>query len=460
MERTFTDLQLLGGLILVALLAVAGGQARFIRLQRALGIEQLLASGFLFLPLGMFLSEAGVGLITRDVVRQFDALVTLGLGVLGLLVGLRLDTRRLDKNGRKLLATAGVIVLFTAVLVGAPIFFLLELVNPLTFAERATAAALLGCAAAISSGTSLVAASRTDAGMPSAVTRVADYSAVAGVLTAGVLLALLTPTQVGPLERLLALAVIGAVGGLATWLLAHDTRNQALRTCLLLGMVLVTAGTASHLHLPPVAATLLAGLVIANLPGPLARELRRNLVFLESPLRVLLLVIAGAALQAPSLTSLLVLVIYLLLRTAAIILGGHLASQASRGRVPKSVGLALLPSSAVALGLALDFHTGTKGQIAEAVLTVAILGSMFSETAGIWTTRFVARALSSSELERASEALAAGETPNGHNVEKPSPYPPPAPAAPDSPPLSTKAVDQPSPPALAATPNPRQEPTS
>lgn len=409
MERTFTDIQLLTGLALVALLAVAGGQARFIRVQRLLGIEQLLASGFLFLPLGMLLSEAGMGLVTRDVVRQFDALITLGLGILGLLAGLRLDTRRLDETAKRLMATAGLSVLITAVLVGIPIFFLLEMVGALSVAERATAAALLGCAAAISSGSSLLRASKAESANPGPVLRVADFSVVAGVLAAGVLLALLTPTSVGPLERLLAMAVIGSVGGIATWMLAHDTRNQALRTCLLVGMVLVTAGTASHLHLPPVAATLLAGWVIANLPGTLARELRKNLMFLEPPLRVLLLVIAGAALRVPSLGALAILGLYLVLRTAATIIGGDVASRISGGRVPRSLGLALLPSSAVALGLALDFHTGTRGQIAETVLTVAILGSLFSETAGVWTTRLVSRTLSSGELERASEALARGD---------------------------------------------------
>lgn len=400
-ERTFTDLQLLAGILLVALLAVAGSQARFLRLQRALGIEQLLASSFLFLPLGMLLSEAGVGLITPAVVREMEALVTLGLGVLGLLLGVRLEARKMDGVARTLLLSAGVVSVFTILLVGVPLFFLLEIVAPLPFAQRATAAALLGCAAALSSGRLLDAAARTDPGGSSSVTRVADYSAVAGVLAAGVLLALLAPPgTISGLERLLAVASIGVVGGLATWLLANETRDQALRTALLLGMLLVTAGTASHLQVPPVAATLVAGLTIGHLPGRLAKELRENLLFLEAPLTVVLLVIAGAALRVPSAAALVITAVYLVLRTAGKILGGLAASRVSRGLVPRNMGLALLPSSAVALGLALDFHTGTRGQLAEAVMTTALLGGLLSETAGVWTTRLVARAVSASELAR------------------------------------------------------------
>lgn len=391
MDRSFSDIQLLGGLFLVALLAIAGSQARFLRLRRALGIEQLLASSFLFLPLGMLLSEAGLGIIHAAVVREFEPLVTLGLGVLGLLLGLRLDGRRLSREGTVLVRTAGVESLFTLLLVSVPTFFLLEMVGS-SVGARASAAALLGCAAAISGRESLHAAARTEAG-PTPVTRVADYGTVAGVLAAGILLALLTPTEtMGSLEKLLALAGIGTIGGLSAWLLASDTRHQALRTTLLMGVLLSTAGTSVHLGLPPVAATLIAGIAIAHMPGTLARELRNNLKFLESPLTVLLLVIAGAAMQVPGLAALVVLVLFLLLRTAGKILGGYAASRVMGGVLPAKMGLGLLPSSAVALGLALDYRSSGQGELGDVVMTTVILGSLLSETAGVWTTRLLARA--------------------------------------------------------------------
>lgn len=398
MQRTFTDGQLLTGLVVVALLAVVGGQARLLRLQRALGVEQLLASGFLFLPLGMLLSEAGLGLINGAVVREYDALVTLGLGVLGLLLGLRQELRLDTPQQRALARGALVESVFTLLLVAAPLYLLLEIAGTSTRGTRAAAAALLGCAASISAAKSLQVAWRrgaTDA--PDTLTKIADWGNVAGVLAAGVLLSLLAPNrELGGLERLLALAAIGAVGGLAAWLFASETHEPGLRMALLVGLLLVTAGTATHLGLPPVAATLLAGVAITQLSPALARELRTTLAFLEPPLTVLLLVIAGAALRVPTFAALAVTSVFLVLRTAGKILGGVVAARAAGHALPERMGLGLLPSGAVALGLALDYQLFASGPIADVVITATVLGSALSETAGVWTTRLLAR---SSALE-------------------------------------------------------------
>lgn len=412
MERSIGDARLLGGLLVVALLAILGGQTRFLRVRRALGLEQLLASSFLFLPLGMLLSEAGLGVISQGVVREFEALVTLGLGVLGLLFGLRVDAQSFDLREQRLLRAASIESVFTLVLVGVPVFFLLEVVLPDSTGTRAAAAALLGCTAAISGGQSFVAASArgdtTDPGGGHTIARIADYGTLFGVLAAGILLALLAPGPLGRLERLVAIAAIGCVGGLGAWLLANETKDTAVRTALLMGVVLATAGTAAHLSLPPVAATLVSGITIAHLPGTLAKELRKSLAFLEAPFTALLVVIAGTALRVPTTFGLAILVIALVLRTAGKILGGRVAARVSGGVLPARMGLGLLPSSAIALGLALDFNTAMGEQLSDVVITTGILGALLSETAGVWTTRLLARAVAlTNGAQEASETTPA-----------------------------------------------------
>ncbi|MEN9796958.1 MAG: hypothetical protein RL653_654 [Pseudomonadota bacterium] len=401
--------QLILALGLVGLLAVLGGQARLLRLRRALGLEQLLAGGFLFLPLGMVLSEAGLGLLDRHIVRSLDALVTLGLGVLGLLLGLRMEPGRISAAHQRLRTAAAVETLTTLVLVAGPLYYALTEMGACGPDDALGAAALLGCVAAISSGHVFRAASAEAGGTENDVGEVADAGTVLAVVAAGVLIAAFSPVKgLGPLERVLAVFAIGSVGGLSAWLLASETEEDSLRTALLLGVVLVTAGTAAHLALPPVATTLMAGMVLANLPGTLGVELRRSLAFLEPPLTVLLTVIAGASLRVPTWVTAGLLVTFLLLRTAGKILGGRLAS-AVTGAVPQGLGLGLLPSSAVAVGLALDFHLQLPEPLVEVVLVVAVLGSLLSETAGLWTTRLLARAAAS--LPGSNGAVAPAPTP-------------------------------------------------
>ena len=106
-----------------------------------------------------------------------------------------------------------------------------------------------------------------------------------------------------------------------------------------------------------------------------------------------MIVIAGVALPIPSAVGLVSVVIFLALRTTGKVLGGRIATIVAPGELPPRAGLGLLPSSAVALGLALDFQASSPpSEIAGIVLTIVVLGSFFSETAGLWTTWILARA--------------------------------------------------------------------
>lgn len=390
MDEALNDMQILIGLVLVAVLSIAGGRARLVTLQRRFGLEHLLASNFPYLLLGLLLSDAGLGLLDWRVVRELEALTTLGLGMLGLMVGLNAgaNARPSDRHHFR----AATIETTITILLVAPAMFLALSFTGATVWERASAAALVGCAAALSGRGALEAAARSRRRpMDSAVAKVADFGTVVAVLLAGVLIALFVPDDtMSGLERLLLLAAVSCVGGLAAWLLSTSDDSPSLKTALLLGTILVTAGTATHLGLPPVAATLLAGLLIARLPGPLATDLRTNLAFLEGPLTVLVVLLAGAALRPPSAVTLAVVAVALLLRTAGKIIGGQVASR-RHPELPSNIGLGLLPAGAIGVGLAFDFGAATEGQLGEIVVTTTVLVALLSETAGVWTGRLLSR---------------------------------------------------------------------
>lgn len=375
-------------------------KGRLFRWSQALGWEHLLQSRIQYLVLGLLLSKMGLGILDTGPIQQFDAVVTLGLGILGLQLGLSFSAPREDK---RLVQAAALESGATLLLVGGAFFFALDVLSALTWQQRALAAALVGCAAAIS-GRRLFDARARDEQPFLPLNRIADLGTVFGILAAGALLALLNPSaHLSSAEKLLALGVIGTVGGLGAWLLASDMKPSPLRTALLLGILLVTAGTATHLALPPVAATLLMGLTIAKLPGPLPAELRASLAFLQSPCRALLLVIAGSALPLPTGLIVAMVALFLALRAAGKILGGRVASSLAQD-LPEHMGLGLLPSSAIAVGLALDFRATAPAEIADIVVATTVLGSLLSETVGLWTTLALARAHSLSEA--AVEAVA------------------------------------------------------
>ena len=86
-----------------------------------------------------------------------------------------------------------------------------------------------------------------------------------------------------------------------------------------------------------------------------------------------------------------------------------MASTFAKDVLPERMGLGLLPSSAVAVGLALDFQATAPAEIARVVVATAVLGSLFSETAGLWTTQLVIQAQTISNAARDAVTAVASE---------------------------------------------------
>jgi len=61
-----------------------------LRTRSALGLAPSLTPAIVFLPLGLLLGPRALGLLPADVLLRLDAVISLGLAVLGILVGLAL----------------------------------------------------------------------------------------------------------------------------------------------------------------------------------------------------------------------------------------------------------------------------------------------------------------------------------------------------------------------------------
>lgn len=316
----------------------------------------------------MAIGPGGLGVLSAGTLDSLDPLVSLALAALGVFVGLdlrlggRQEWRLLRAGSVEAGATIGVVT------IGC---LLAAVAVPALFSHTWLASAMLGICAASSS----TVADHDDVHPHS--TRVNDLDDILPILLAGLLAvwfrASTPPAFAWLLLQTAAMAVVLAV---ATVLLVRQTAAESEQRVFTIGAVLLLGGVAAHLSLSALAAGLFAGLCW-NLAGGAGREhIVRDLRYLQHPLTVPLLIIAGARL-APSPSLLALLLLYVALRSAGKLLGHRLSQIVAFGRAaPATSAWHLTSPGVVGIAIALE-STRISGQPhTVTVLSVIVAGAL------------------------------------------------------------------------------------
>ncbi|RMH23543.1 MAG: hypothetical protein D6693_11305, partial [Planctomycetota bacterium] len=290
------------GIALLIVLAVVATSPRFLRLRRATLVGALVSGGWLGVGAGALIGPDALGIVAPGDAARAAPILTIGLGWVGLMIGLQLRADILRQVPRAVyqmqLADAGL----TLVVIGGGAAMIARFVLGFDPAQALLVAAVLaasglGWAAetrslrlGASAPPELVLALRAGAGLsaPIAVTFfgvvVAMAQPGAGLITAGL--------------RIVALgAVAAALGLVARFSLrrAGDSRPDFL--AILLGVVALITGAAVELRVSPLLASMMAGVVIANLAGAELRKFERVILEAEHVVAVLYAIVAGALLD-------------------------------------------------------------------------------------------------------------------------------------------------------------------
>jgi hypothetical protein len=143
----------------------------------------------------------------------------------------------------------------------------------------------------------------------------------------------------------LAMAGIALIVAFAGWLLVGQTDSEREQQVFVIGALLVIGGAAAYLSLSALFAGLFAG-ILWSAAGDLARaRIVKELDYLQHPLVVLLLLVAGASITTYVEAAVVALVVLVL----------HLAA---RDSVRTSSVIAVMPLPLVAVALALDVFRG------------------------------------------------------------------------------------------------------
>lgn len=377
------------GILFLLSAAYLGGHPRVLRFETRLGLSRALASGLLFVVLGLLARWPVIGILNDGVLDELSPLLRLGLGCIGFFYGFRFDLRlvkSLPSGGGRLV---GLSTMLPFVLVVAASALALTAVaadgEAPSFSGPSVLrdALCLGTAAALSNRPAHLYAGRR---LMAIVGRLEELFGIAGLM---LIAAYFRPHAAGTMWQLpgaawLLLTIgLGAVMGAVIYAVLQTAQKGPELLAVSLGTISFAAGAAGYLHLSSVVVTFIAGALVANLPGGYHTKLRHTLRRLERPIVLLSLVIVGALWRPDDWRGWLLMPVF----AGARHLGKRLAARASRGllsELPAAASreaLAVTPLGTLAVAVVINtkllYPGGSLPLIVSAVLGGALLTELY-----------------------------------------------------------------------------------
>jgi hypothetical protein len=352
---------------------IAGTRRRWPSRRLAAGLSPTPRPGLVLILVGVALGPHGLNVISAPALASLDPAVSVALAALGVLVGLGVDTWR-PRDIRRL-AAAGLESVATIALVCGG---LLLARGPSFVREQIPWLVALMAGLCAASSSAPAEAADADGGRTFPIL-IAELDDVLPILV-GVLAVLWTrpgPPLAVAWFVVRAALIAGAIA-FASWLLIAQTSSESEQRVFAIGALLLLGGAAAHLSLSALFAGFLAGL-FWNAAGGAARDgIARDLRYLQHPLVVLLLVVAGSRL-ALSFDLAGIIVAYVVLRIAAKRVGGWIAGRAAQDD-SADPGFALSSPGVVGIAIALNVLQAGGGVAAgKTLFAIVVVGSLASE---------------------------------------------------------------------------------
>jgi hypothetical protein len=338
----------------------------------ALGLSPSPTPGLILIPVGLAVGPTGLNLLSQPVLAYLDPVVSVTIAALGVFVGLGLNLKR-PKEGL-LLAAASLEAGLTVVLVALGV-----LAADALWARTGWASGLAVLTLGLCASASATAPQSADE-PPSLPTRIGDLDDILPILAGGLALAFLREASpAASIGLTIAFALVAATIAAAAWLLVGSTTPESEQHVFVAGALLLLGGAAAYLSQSALFAGLIAGLCWNAAGGPAKERIERDMRYLQHPLIVLLLLVAGARLTW-SVVIVALAVVYLTCRLAGKLAGGWVVGQMIERHWRRDLGISFVPPGVTGIAFALNAqHADPTADRGVALLAIVVIGSLASE---------------------------------------------------------------------------------
>ena len=241
------------------------------------------------LVVGMILGPRGISVFPSGLLSLLNPAIPVALAALGALVGLSIEVR--GRQDRRMVAVSLLQSALAALLVAVP----LVLVPPSALAHGTLPLWIIAGSLGVCAASSL-AVPASAPNEPDAVrARLLELDVLLPILAGGLLLGVFHPGGVFAALALVGqVIVITALLSAGVWLLLARTVSETEQRVFAFAAMLLIGGVADYLSMSALLCGLVAGMVWQVAGGQARESLRRDVLYTQHSLLVLVLVVAGA----------------------------------------------------------------------------------------------------------------------------------------------------------------------
>jgi hypothetical protein len=326
----------------------------------------------LLLTAGIALGPKGINLLSLPTLPLLDPVVPVALAALGVLIGLRQGHQRTDRRG---FGAACLVAAMTMLVVSAG-FAVVTLALPSPIGRSFW---ILILTSGICAATALTLPTDSPLEPRTAATRVIEFGVLLPMVAGGLVLAWLRAGSSAGAALLIghACGVILALAA-AAWLLLTRASSETEERVFAVSALLLVGGVAGALSVSALFGGLVAGAFWRYAGRHPRQTIDRDVLFVQHPLLVLVLLVAGARADL-SVASFALGASYVGLRVVGQLGGGTMASRVTAVNAPRDLGLHLLPPGVFGVALALNAVSiiGADASMLLATVVVGTIGADF-----------------------------------------------------------------------------------
>ncbi|MFW5975523.1 MAG: hypothetical protein ACOCP6_02060 [Desulfosalsimonas sp.] len=374
---------------LVILAAFGGYHLSFRSVAGRRRLAWLHLTGLEFLVLGLLLGPGFFNVLDESTARSLEPLTALALGWIGLLLGFQFEVFQLRKFPPAFFLAMLVESTFTVLLSFCFFYFFLPLFFPLPANLQVVLPLVLAATAACTSQSGLALMFQGRGGRPTAGVRLVRYMAsLDGLVPMAVLVfiffARTREISVTPFQILFLLAAALAGIFIIYMFFLAQRRDADELALVIIGMTVVTSGTAAIAGFSPLLANFFMGVCLVNLTME-KEKIFHLLASIEKPVYLVLLIFLGASWHLPDFWIAVPALAYFIVRLAGKIAGGMSAVRllpALRRGFPGLLGLGLVEQGGLAVAILFDFQQRFSGPEVSYVVGFALAAIVFAQLAG------------------------------------------------------------------------------
>ena len=330
----------------------------------------------LLLMAGIAIGPRGINLLSLSTLTLLDPVVPVALAAFGVLVGLSANNRRTGDArtlGAACLAAAVTVLVVSAGFGVVALAAMSSVVRPFW---------ILILTGGICAATSLTLPSDDSLEPRSAARRVIELGVLLPIMAGALMLAWLRAGSFAGAGILVAHAcgVILALAA-AAWLLLTRASSETEERVFAVSALLLVGGVAAALSLSALFGGLVAGVFWRYAARHPRETIRRDVLFVQHPLVVLVLLVAGARADLSS-STLALGVGYVVLRVAGQLAAGTVARRIVGVTAPRDLGFHLLPPGVFGVGFALN-AVSVVGADASILLAAVVVGTIAAELVAV-----------------------------------------------------------------------------